>query len=338
MRFSAILAAAFVVSLAGTWRYRQVARKRGIVANPNARTLHESPIPRGAGIALGLTFAASAGVLWMSGLIPAFLVVAAGIGGGAATLIGFVDDLFEVSVSRKLLVQIALTVFLVGALYLSGVGAQLQSRNVGVTLAIVAGALFVPLWLMNLFNFVDGIDGMAAMAAVSVGGGVAVVLYVTGIESPALRIGMVLTVVCLGFLAFNLPPASVFMGEAGSLFLGFCVACLLLVTVASGHLSVWTWLTLLGYYVGDTTTTSSLRLVMVKNWWAGHRSHAYQNLARIRGHAPVTYGIALYQLLWALPLAVWSVRSPEMGLLTVVLSVGPVVLWTVRFGPLFSKE
>lgn len=338
MSFSLILGAAFAVSLAGTWQYRQLALKRGIVAKPNARTLHASPIPRGAGVALGLTFALGAGVLWLVGLVPTSLLVAAGLGGGAATLIGFVDDLFEMSVSRKLIVQVALTVFLVTALYLSGVGQQLQSPNVVATFAIAAAALLVPLWLMNLFNFIDGIDGMAAMAAAMVGAGVAVVLFLSGIESPGVRIGMMLTAVSLGFLAFNLPPASVFMGEAGSLFLGYCVACLLLVTVASGHMSVWTWLTMLGYYVGDTTTTSTLRLMMIKDWWAGHRSHAYQNLARIRGHTPVTYCIALYQLLWALPLTVWSVRSPDLAILAVLLSIGPVVLWTLRFGPLFSKQ
>jgi Fuc2NAc and GlcNAc transferase len=149
----------------------------------------------------------------------------------------------------------------------------------------------------------------------------------------------ILAATSLGFFMLNRPPASVFLGDAGSMFLGYCFGALVLATVATGLLSFWTWLALLGYYVADTTTTTLCRIVLVRRWYGAHRSHAYQNLARIHGsHAPVTYGVALYQLLWSGPLAVASMLNLRFAPVAAGLAVLPAVAWAMRYGPLLSRD
>ena len=82
----------------------------------------------------------------------------------------------------------------------------------------------------------------------------------------------------------------------------------------AGDVSLWPWLIIFGYFAGDTTTTTILRMFVANKWYGEHRSHAYQNLARIWGsHLRVVRGVALYQLVWLLPLAVWSVLTPSIA-------------------------
>jgi Fuc2NAc and GlcNAc transferase len=200
--------------------------------------------------------------------------------------------------------------------------------------------LFIPVWLINLYNFIDGIDGLAISGAVFICCAVASVLAVTRGDRWLVLVVVLLAAACIGFLFFNLPPASIFMGDAGSIFLGYCFSATLLVTVWSGQISAWTWLTILGYFIADTTTTSLARIVLVrKKWYGVHRSHAYQNLARIyKSHAKVTYGVVVYNVLWVFPLALLSALRPVWAPAAAGLALAPAVIWTLRFGPTLSSD
>jgi Fuc2NAc and GlcNAc transferase len=330
---------ALVASVVLILPYRRLAVRRGIVARPGTRTLHEAVVPRGGGIVLATVFTAGVGILWGTGAITTREFLLLGIGGAAAALVGFVDDVLDVRVSIKLLLQALLASWAVGVLFDAQLETLLGRNSPVVAAAIVAAALFVPIWLINLFNFIDGIDGLAGTAAVLVAISIGIALLIRAGDRSAILPLVLIIATSLGFLAWNLPPARVFMGDAGSIFLGYAFAALLLWTVVSGALSIWSWFAALGYYFGDTTVTNSLRPFMVKHFYRGHRSHAYQNLARIHSsHARVTWGIVGYQLAWALPLCVWSALQPERGWVAAALSVTPAMLWTLRFGPLLSRD
>ena len=140
-------------------------------------------------------------------------------------------------------------------------------------------------------------------------------------------------------MVFNWPPASIFMGDSGSVFLGYIFGALILFTVKSGDISIWTWLIVFGYYFADTTVTQLMRIIIVKKWYLPHRSHAYQNLARITGsHLKVTGSVVLYNVVWILPLTIWSVMKPEMALFAVALSIGPSLVFAFKYGPLLSSS
>ena len=87
-------------------------------------------------------------------------------------------------------------------------------------------------------------------------------------------------------MLFNWPPASIYMGDAGSIFLGYLFGSLILLTVMVGAETIWTWLVVFGYFFNDISVPKIMRVILVKKWYLAHRIHAYQNLARITGSHP----------------------------------------------------
>ena len=333
-----LLLAALAGSAAGSLRYRGVAAARGIVAHLNTRTLHQKVVPRGGGVAFAAVFSLCTVAAWALGVLPLPVMLCFGVGGAAAAAAGFVDDVHDVAAAKKLAVQTALAAWMLltftRPLYLPLTGGSVLLDGL-----LAVALLFVPVWMINLYNFIDGIDGMAVGGAVYICLAALVTLSLTQKDPVLMFVLALLGAAGLGFACVNLPPASVFMGDAGSIFLGYCVSALALATVLTGRLSAWTWLCILAYYIGDTTTTTLSRMVLVERWYGGHRSHAYQNLARIwSSHARVTYGVLAFDLAWALPLAVWSALSPQWGPLAAALALAPPVAWALRFGPRFSSD
>lgn len=329
-----VLTVAFLLSFIGTWAFRSFALYKGIVANPNFRSLHQRPIATGGGIAFALVFLSTIVGLRLTGLIDSDWILAICLGGAVATVTGFVDDVAQIRPAVKLVVQGVLAAWILGC---SGGAPLLGLQWMPITIDLAVSWLAI-VWLMNLYNFIDGIDGMAASGAAFIcATSIVAVLFATGNGALMFIFGL-LAICCLGFLPFNWSPASIFMGDSGSLFLGYCFSALIAKTAVEGDISLWTWLIVFGYFAGDTTTTTLVRIFMVKKWYGAHRSHAYQNLARISGsHLKVVGGVSLYHVLWLLPLAIWSTREPRAAPFAAVLALVPSVLWTLRYGPRLSS-
>ena len=330
-----LLTGALLATIGGTAAYRLFAIRRGIVANPNFRSLHQRPIPRGGGIVFSFVFLCAVAIQWLAAAVDTSLTLALVIGGAIATLSGFVDDVMEIPAQAKLVIQIGLAVWVLFCF-----GGQ-PLLNLPWTPSIVDLALsgLALVWLMNLYNFMDGTDGMAASGAVFFCLASTLSLALTGDDGSLMFVLSLLALCSLGFLVQNWPPARIFMGDSGSLFLGYCFGALIAKTVTTGQISMWTWLIIFGYFVGDTTTTTLLRMVLVKRWYRAHRSNAYQNVARICGsHLRVVRGVSLYHVLWLFPLAMWSVLVPSAAPLATVLAFAPVIVWTYRFGPRLSSS
>lgn len=327
------LAAAFILTLLGTNGYKSFAIRKGILANPDFRTLHEKPVPRGGGIVFSLVFMLGVLILWLLGIASLELMLAICIGGGVATLFGFMDDIMEFKVIPKLAMQVSLA----GWVLFCFDGGTLPHLCWMPTWPVWLLTWFLLVWMMNLYNFMDGIDGMAGSGAVFMAGVAAIVVFINGNSNMALVLAL-LSISCLGFLLFNWTPASIFMGDSGSIFLGYCFGALILKTVMDGGMSFWTWLVIFGYFLGDTTTTLLLRIIIVKKY-VPHRSHAYQNLARIWGsHLKVTCLVIVYHCVWLLPLAIWSTLQRETAPIAAVLALAPAILWTLRYGPALSSS
>ena len=321
----------FVASVAGIALYRPLAIKRGIVAIPNERTLHQGVIPRGGGVVVAIVFLVSVVVLYAAGELPCRLFVALIVGGTAISVLGFVDDITHLGMRSRVLVHGALGVF---AVVCAG---ELHLFDAPLALLVYPLAVIAVMWMITLFNFMDGIDGLAAA-----GSTVSCVTAITILEwqgSSSLTIPLaILGVASLGFLCFNWPPARLFMGDSGSGFYGYVFAVFVLVSLASNQLSLWTWIIILAYFIGDTTTTLAIRIATVNRPSSPHRSHAYQNLARIwSNHRRVTMLVITFQLVWLLPLAILSVGRPGAAPLLALLAIAPVVAFTVKFGPFYAR-
>lgn len=330
-----VLVVAFALSVAGTWAYRSVAIRRGILSNPNFRSLHQRPTPRGGGIAFSATFLLVMIGLWTASVVDSDLARALVVGGAGAAAFGFADDKLHLGAREKLVVQGLLAAWALGSLG----GHPLVDLPLTPDPLDLAISWLALVWLLNLYNFIDGIDGMAASGAVLLCA-IAVLVLTILQGDPRLYFVFGLLAACsLGFLVFNWPPASIFMGDSGSMFLGFCFSVLIVHTVSHAVMSVWTWLAMFGYFAADTTTTTIVRMFVAEKWYGEHRSHAYQNLARISGsHRNVVAGIFIYHVVWIAPLTIWSVVSLELAPLAAALALAPVVGLALRYGPLLSSS
>ena len=141
-------------------------------------------------------------------------------------------------------------------------------------------------WFINLFNFMDGIDGISGVECLGIGLGVAVIAALDGVPSGHGSLGICLAAAAAGFLIWNWHPAKVFMGDVGSVPLGFLIGWLLLDMAAAG---AWAPAVILpAYYLADATITLLRRLLRGAAPWQAHRDHFYQQATQAgRSHARV---------------------------------------------------
>jgi len=325
----------YVLSLFGTIYYRKFAINNNILADLNFRTLHDKPTPKGGGVVFSMVFVFFVFFLYFINLVEFELMLVFGIGAGLATTVGYIDDLKSIGSIKKLILQFLLVVLI---LYVFNGGPLSMIERLSGWPGWTISA-FLLLWLINVYNFIDGIDGLAISGAILILITLLLTFYITNHISNLVPLFLVLFTSCLGFLFFNWPKASIFMGDSGSIFLGYCFGAFIVYSLMNNEISFLTWLVVFGYYLGDTTTTTLIRMMLLKKWYNPHRSHAYQNIARtLDNHAIVSFGVMVYHILWLLPLAIWTVLKPNFGLIAVVLAFLPSIIWSIKFGPLFSRE
>lgn len=329
------LVGAFICSLFFMSIYLNAAKKLGIIAKVNFRTLHSQETPKGGGIVLSVVYILTLTLLAFMGYLNDSNLLFLLLGAGFASLFGFIDDIFNIRAMVKLFAQIFLASWIIFLL----VDFPTQNSLIIVSVLLHFLAILFLVWLINVFNFMDGIDGLAASGTffiTSITG--SIILYISSIHSDAFLL-LLLSVMCLSFLCFNLTRTKVFMGDSGSIFLGYMVGVLFFRTIYETDINYWTWLIVLGYFLTDATATTLYRIVYIKKWYGAHRSHAYQNLARIwDNHRKVSAYILLFHLLWLLPLAWLSFIMPELGFYCYLVAIIPVIAINFIYGPRFSSD
>jgi Fuc2NAc and GlcNAc transferase len=300
-----VLALALVASWWGTGVMRRVAVTRSVLDIPNERSSHSTPTPRGGGVAvvvvvLTAILAGAAGG-WIRGTIAVALMPA----GAAVALVSWLDDRRGLPPSVRFLVHLAAAawvVYCLGPVQIFG-GGLLAALDAILTVLGIA-------WVANLFNFMDGIDGLAAGEALTVGLAATLLCWRAGDLEPTWLAALV-AVAAAGFLPWNWSPARIFLGDVGSIFLGFILASLALLTVQRGDLPAPAWLVLLGVFVLDATVTLFRRFARGERWFSAHRSHAYQRAVQAGlSHAQVTGAVMAVNAVLAL-LVWWAVARPS---------------------------
>ncbi|MCO6055383.1 glycosyltransferase family 4 protein [Pseudomonas sp. MOB-449] len=318
------------VSLFLTGALRRYALARSLMDIPNGRSSHSVPTPRGGGVAIVLSFLAALPLLASVGVL-AWSVMWALLGAGAwIAVVGFLDDHGHIAARWRLLAHFIGAGWALG--WLGGLpplvifGFDLELGWLGYALAA-----FYLVWLLNLYNFMDGIDGIASVEAICVCLGGALLYLLLG-EGVAALAPLSLAVAVAGFLFWNFPPARIFMGDAGSGFLGIALGVLSLQAAWVAPQLLWSWLILLGVFVVDATWTLFRRLLRGDKVYEAHRSHAYQYASRQFGkHLPVTLAVAVLNLFWLLPIALWVGLGGVDGALGLLVAYLPLVWLAVRF-------
>jgi Fuc2NAc and GlcNAc transferase len=325
MTVAVVLLGALGMSAIGTAAVRRYAIARSILDVPNHRSSHSVPTPRGGGVAIVAAFLAGTVTFAAAGLIAPRLANALLGAGSLVAIVGFLDDHRHIAARWRLLSHFTAAAWALawmGGIPPISIGGAYQDLGIAGDL-LTAVAL---VWLLNLYNFMDGIDGIAGIETVTACVGAIVIYSVSQDSSKTWYPAALLAMATLGFLVWNFPPAKIFMGDAGSGFLGITLGVLALDAAIRRPEWLWSWIMLLGAFVVDATVTLFVRLSRGEKLYEAHRSHAYQHAAqRYRSHRTVTLAVAAINLLWLLPIALLAGTGRIDGLLATVIAYVPLV-------------
>ncbi len=318
---SIAVAAAFIISVSATAIVRRFARRYGFVAQPRPDRWHERPTALLGGVAIYLGIIVP--LVLVSGSSSRILFLGAGLSG--MFLLGLVDDLVKLSPHQKLIGQIVIaTLFGAGGIVFEG----LPLRILAIPLTV-----FWIVAITNAFNLLDNMDGLSAGVACVTG----IVLATIGVLEQSHEVavaGAAVAGASLGFLLYNSSPASIFMGDAGSLSLGFIVGGLSILGNSYGAsqnvlLTLVVPIVVLGVPLFDTTLVSTVRTLYGRSISQGGRDHT--------SHRLVALGLSEKQTVWVLYLisaifGAFAVATRFMDVLMSVAFLALLVVGLVLFG------
>jgi UDP-GlcNAc:undecaprenyl-phosphate GlcNAc-1-phosphate transferase len=348
-RFWPVLASSLVGSLAATWLCKKAAIKFGIVDRPDDLVkTHKEPIAYlgGLGMLIGLTVGVLTGIgclrseeifgpalKWILGILA---------GGAIACFVGLADDIFDIKPGQKILGQVvaAVVLLLVGIMpglrYVAGPLNLPMPHNLEMVLGIIVVVFFV-VGATNSLNLLDGLDGLCAGVTAIIT--IAMLLLAIHLatwgyseDGDPVRIVICLGLVggVCGFLPFNRYPAKIFMGDAGSMLLGFMVAALML--LFAERVPRW-WLAsivIFGLPILDTAVALARRLLNHRPLFVSDRGHIYDQM--IDRGIPLKKTVAICYVLAAIYALIGLVMSQRRtwfaaGVHILVFLISALVVW-----------
>ncbi len=314
-----LLGAGFVATVVLEGLLVAFARRRGLLAVPNARSFHTVATPAIGGVGFALPILAFLAFQSLANPAPSGLLA----GGAVLALMGLVDDLRETGRGLRMAAQ------------LLALGLVFWTLQPGWPWWAYAPVGVLLLWQINLYNFMDGIDGILAtqtlffcLAAQLLAGGV------PGWEGALLWLT---AGAMLAFLVYNWTPARIFMGDTGSVFLGLLIGVAVVQLVAQYGVPLLACTILLTAFWFDASYTLCVRIATRQPFTEPHRSHLYQKLAARIGTLWTMLGFSALCVLWLLPLAVAAASygdSLVLGAAFQGLALLPVAVaaWRLRAG------
>lgn len=324
-----IVVGAGLISWLGTGALIPLLRRRAVLDRPNERSLHRIPTPRGGGIAVVAAIVVAWWTLTQLELLPrpASPIL---IGALILAAVSWADDLRGLPAAVRLAVQLVAVGLVLRAGLLNGLVFQglLPPALDGIATAV----LWV--WFVNLFNFMDGIDGLAGSEAAAIGIGLLLFAVIGLGQNPGLAaLAAAIVAAAGGFLVWNWAPARIFLGDVGSVPLGYLLGFLLLDQAARGHWKLAVILPL--YFLVDATITLLRQLARRERIWEAHRRHFYQGVVqRGFGHAAVTEAVIVTNIVligcaWAAENG-WPIPGLAVGSAAVLLLLGWMTLAPAR--------
>jgi len=300
---------------------------------PNERSSHITPTPRGGGIAFVAASLIGFLLLLLDDTLDHADLLAICCAGIIVAIAGHLDDRQKISGATIRLVfhAIGAIVLVVAIGFPSQISVFDRTINTGM-IGSLLGIVYL-VWLLNLFNFMDGTDGIAASEATFVCVAGAILNYHALSDMNFSAAAIVLAASAFGFLLYNWSPAKIFMGDVGSGYLGIVVGGLSLMAAKQQHELLWVWIILLAVFVSDATITLIRRLARKQKPHVAHRSHAYQHLAiQFNSHAKVSLIVLAINFLWLLPIAFLVADSQIPGTTGVVIAYIPLLVAALILG------
>lgn len=322
-------------TLASAWlltgAVRRWALHAQLIDRPNERSSHVVPTPRGGGVAIVVAFCTSVALLAGGGRLSAALALTVIGAALPIALVGFIDDRVSLAARWRFGVHLLVALWVVWRL---GAMPPVPAFGMNIDAGVAGPALAVAylVWMTNLYNFMDGIDAIAGTEAVTVALGGALCWWLAADAASGWPIAVLLAAAAAGFLLWNLPPARIFMGDAGSGFLGITIGTLSLCAAWQAPAVFWSWLILTGCFMVDSTVTLVNRVSRGERFYEAHRSHAYQYASRRHGsHRAVSLAVGLINLIWLAPWAVAVAMGRVDGALATLVTYLPLIALAILY-------
>ena len=300
---------------------------------PNERSSHITPTPRGGGIAFVATSLIGFLILLLNNALNGTELLALCCAGSIVATAGHLDDRQKISGAtvRLVLHAISAVILVVGVGTPSELAIFDRTVNTGIVGSILGVVYLV--WLLNLFNFMDGTDGIAASEAIFVALAGAFLNFHVLSDANHSAAAVILAASTFGFILYNWSPAKIFMGDVGSGYLGIVIGGLSLIAANQDPELLWVWIILLAVFVSDATVTLIRRLLRKQKPHVAHRSHAYQHLAiRLNSHAKVALLVLAVNIAWLLPIAFLVADKQLAGTTGVIIAYVPLLVTALAFG------
>lgn len=308
----------FIFGISGAFLISKSGERLSLVDTPNERSSHHRVTPRGGGIGILAAVAVGGSVF---GLPWYFLLPAVGI-----SCVSLIDDRYNLPSRVRILSQLfcsfVFVLFFLKAGHPVSVVSPFSVLLVFYSLYIVATS--------NFYNFMDGINGIAAISGIVGFGLLAFYGHRMGKDAAAVKISICLALACLGFLPFNIPKASVFMGDVGSILLGFSFGGIVVI-FSESILEFLVLLSFLFPFYADEGLTILERLMKKESLFKAHRRHLYQFLTNERGiaHWKISTFYGISQLI--IGMLVWYVsgfNSIAVVASMILLAIGGTVVFS----------
>ena len=262
-----------------------------VLDHPNPRSLHTISVPRTGGLGMVL------GVLISWVFLPGILPLSVWLGVALLALISFADDIFGLPALGRLLIHVLIAVWFSVALLFEAHGWMI------VTIIAIS-----TIWMINLYNFMDGSDGLAGGMTLVGFSCYGVTAWLAGNELFAM-INFCIAAAAAAFLLFNFHPARIFMGDAGAIPLGFLAAALGVTGWTNGLWSLWLPILVFSPFIADASVTLVKRTLRGEKIWQAHREHYYQRIVQ-SGFGHRNTALLGYILMFAVGIsAIWAMRQ-----------------------------
>lgn len=314
---------ALMTALLATPLAIRVAKKLNVVDLPGERKVHQTAIPRMGGVAIYGAFVLGALSLGIYTRQVASLL----IGGSMVMLLGWIDDVRGISPKIKLLGQVLASLVLIkGGFYVEFITNPFEGGGL-----IPLGIFTIPitiLWLTgisNAVNLIDGLDGLSAGVSAIAALTMTIVCFVQG-QADTAALAAVLAAAAFGFLRYNFHPARTFMGDCGSLFLGFVLGALAIMGLSKGAtvISIFIPLIIMGIPIFDTAFAIIRRVFLHKPIFEADKGHLHHSLLSLglshRQTVLTIYAVSAVMGLAAVLLALLT--SAQAAVLLLILIIG----------------
>ena len=268
---------------AASWGISLVAHRYGLIDHPNERSSHHEPTPKGGGICILAAFVFASLLL---DILPGFWIPATFL-----SLVSFFGDVLDVSPKIRLPLQ-----FIAAFALLTSISHTTLIQPYKFLLIIPLSVFIVG--TVNFYNFMDGINGISTITGIVAFGFLSVFYFNSESDRSYSLLAICICLSCIGFLPFNVPKARVFMGDVGSILLGFVFAGMVIV-LSKSFLDFICLTSFLFPFYSDELSTMAIRIKDRENLLQPHRRHLYQLLANEKGisHWKISVGFGLLQLM-----------------------------------------